>query len=1179
MFSFRNVMENIAQPQPQTRTSHPGRSESQEVSPTSQSTGVDRQHSRGSPSFDLTSVAQSTSHLAESAFSNLRKSLAAQRPFNVVSPSAESARAASTSPQSDRELKPVSKPNLEDRLRASFTIGDISGSPTPDPSHAPSPKPQQPAANAVLSPPSTPLPDSPPTSFDLTSPLQSGPQSPPASADDHPLAESLTEISIDKSPTIMRNRGIRIALSPTRSRYPEADVPLPLASPVPTNLSASQSSQQSISPLLDGPLQTNGEVEDLKTKLQQLEAQFRDVSATLENLTKTRDAVNVVLAELTPLPDISDLEGLRTYLQNLSSQRNSSEEEIKRLNGKLSLYDERIEELRDTHRLEGRSQIELVDNLRKQLEESEALLKAAQAATSQAQDEMRARQADAEQASTEAQKLKDIAKEEEEKRVKAISLLKTVRQKLVKTEKERDEAAKEVESFREKERASIERERSEKARLEKEVENVRAEKERDIAGLKSHFDRELSSMKERLEKEFSAREGQIELEVASTKASLQKEISTKNVRIQALENSVRSLSSERNSLFDQLQLREAEVESSQSMLESLQSSTAELQFQLREAADRNSLLAEELADAQRELEYRTQRRSLSREDTARIRASTEAKYKASISELTSRLAEVERDRNDMEAVFSRNLQQKTQEIEVLKKTVEASSRNTGPSEEEVMELRQQIDTLRHEVAAYKEQVSDLDRQKDIINDLEAQLQRQSTEFNSRSEQYERENAEAKERERQVRAANKTLREELRKVQSSATLLERQRNPGVGYWSSITRHDNSSEAVLTSPSPSTSELPSSPRVGSPAPASSDEEINLEYLRNVILQFLEHKEMRALRSPTRRVLLGRAGQARTFFAIIHQGYEGWRLSFGRNPVKLNPGLRLMIPVYHTIQEVDMRETSVNIKDLTGFTSDNVPVLVSGSLFFRVKNSYDACFSVSDFQKNVANIGTSAIRSVIGHFTYDEVIGDRNKINQKLHEVIGESISRWGVACTRFEIQNFHPSNRDVEKQLELQMAAERERRKQILDTQAQVNVAEGHKQRAILESEGKLQATLNTSAGQKQKLILESEGHLEAAKNEGLALARQVDILAQSLVAEPSASPTDEDKRKALDTLLELRRLEQLKAIAAGHGNSTYFFGDAKGTGRDAYDVENVEKWKRSLSDEKKFAFSSAGGGII
>ena len=86
----------------------------------------------------------------------------------------------------------------------------------------------------------------------------------------------------------------------------------------------------------------------------------------------------------------------------------------------------------------------------------------------------------------------------------------------------------------------------------------------------------------------------------------------------------------------------------------------------------------------------------------------------------------------------------------------------------------------------------------------------------------------------------TIREELRKVQSSAALLERQRNPGVGYWS------NSSTETRTSIS---SDPPS--RVASPVPAPSaqpvnDEEINLEYLRNVILQFLENKEMRVSNS---------------------------------------------------------------------------------------------------------------------------------------------------------------------------------------------------------------------------------------------------------------------------------------------------------------------------------------------
>lgn len=88
----------------------------------------------------------------------------------------------------------------------------------------------------------------------------------------------------------------------------------------------------------------------------------------------------------------------------------------------------------------------------------------------------------------------------------------------------------------------------------------------------------------------------------------------------------------------------------------------------------------------------------------------------------------------------------------------------------------------------------------------------------------------------------------------------------------------------------------------------------------------------------------------------------------------------------------------------------------------------------------------------------------------------MQNWGVECTRFEVQSFQPANREVEvsrlfltrvsqklsylcvyvsssqRQLELQMEAERNRRKQLLDTQAQINVAEGQKQRVILESEG-------------------------------------------------------------------------------------------------------------------------------
>jgi hypothetical protein len=58
------------------------------------------------------------------------------------------------------------------------------------------------------------------------------------------------------------------------------------------------------------------------------------------------------------------------------------------------------------------------------------------------------------------------------------------------------------------------------------------------------------------------------------------------------------------------------------------------------------------------------------------------------------------------------------------------------------------------------------------------------------------------------------------------------------------------------------------------------------------------------------LSRQAPNRTFFTIVEQGKEAWRLSFGRNPTKLKPGLHLSVPLYHEVTTVDLRETSVRI-----------------------------------------------------------------------------------------------------------------------------------------------------------------------------------------------------------------------------------------------------------------------------
>ncbi|KAJ7838404.1 hypothetical protein B0H13DRAFT_1474595, partial [Mycena leptocephala] len=171
-----------------------------------------------------------------------------------------------------------------------------------------------------------------------------------------------------------------------------------------------------------------------------------------------------------------------------------------------------------------------------------------------------------------------------------------------------------------------------------------------------------------------------------------------------------------------------------------------------------------------------------------------------------------------------------------------------------------------------------------------------------------------------------------------------------------------------------------------------------------------------------------------------------------------------------------------------------------------------------------------AVLGHFTYDQVISDRNELNKKLNTVIGSSIASWGVECTRFEIQSFQPANREVEVRCPLtqyapnlippsqrQMEAERNRRKQLLDTQAQINVAEGQKQRVILESEGRVPGRqINEADAAFKTVVREAEARKQQALMEASTLAQQIDAVAEA-VAAPGSAPGPAERKQALTAL--------------------------------------------------------------
>lgn len=185
-----------------------------------------------------------------------------------------------------------------------------------------------------------------------------------------------------------------------------------------------------------------------------------------------------------------------------------------------------------------------------------------------------------------------------------------------------------------------------------------------------------------------------------------------------MESSLNNATRDKNTFFDQLQLRQAEVESAQAHLESLEHQNSELQFQLRESNDRIALLREECAELVREQENRVRDSVHSVDDIARMVSATEVKYEARLSELKRNLGIMEKERYESEADWSRKLKEKVKDLENLKRVLGSATKSRENDENFVAELKAQLSEAQGTIQTLQQQNSELSVLRDQIQELE-----------------------------------------------------------------------------------------------------------------------------------------------------------------------------------------------------------------------------------------------------------------------------------------------------------------------------------------------------------------------------------------------------------------------------------------------------------------------------
>lgn len=216
-------------------------------------------------------------------------------------------------------------------------------------------------------------------------------------------------------------------------------------------------------------------------------------------------------------------------------------------------------------------------------------------------------------------------------------------------------------------------------------------------------------------------------------------------------------------------------------------------------------------------------------------------------------------------------------------------------------------------------------------------------------------------------------------------------------------------------------------------------------------------------------------------------------GRCIGERGPGIVFLIPIVDRATKVDLREQVREIPHQTSITKDNAAISVDFLWYYKVLDPTESVLQVGNFESAAQGMATTTLRAVIGSIILDDVLSEREHINNMLRTRLDEVTERWGVKVTNVEIREIIPP-REVQDAMNRQMSAERLRRAVVTEStgarEAQINVADGDRQGNILRAEGEKQAAILRAEGEKQAQLLKAEG-FSAALNQIFSVAQSVD----------------------------------------------------------------------------------------
>ncbi len=173
-------------------------------------------------------------------------------------------------------------------------------------------------------------------------------------------------------------------------------------------------------------------------------------------------------------------------------------------------------------------------------------------------------------------------------------------------------------------------------------------------------------------------------------------------------------------------------------------------------------------------------------------------------------------------------------------------------------------------------------------------------------------------------------------------------------------------------------------------------------------------------------------------INQYERGIKFTLGKYSKMMEPGWRLVIPIFQSMQKVDIRVKAVDVPFQEAITKDNVSAKINAVIYYKVSDASKAVLEVENFYYAVSQLAQTTMRNVVGEMELDELLANREEAARKIREIVDKATDPWGIIVSSVELKDVILPD-DMQRVIGKQAEAEREKRSVIIKSEGEVIAA--------------------------------------------------------------------------------------------------------------------------------------------